>query len=82
MTQTTIPPAATPAPPVVPSGAPFDRQDALLIVGVVSLLAGIGMRSIPAALIALGIICLAAVWLIQVEQHRQESKGADGSAGK
>jgi hypothetical protein len=44
----------------------FDRQDVLLVVGVVSLIGGIGAWSRPAAAVVFGLICLGFVHLIEI----------------
>lgn len=51
----------------------IDRQDVLLVIGVLALLAGIGAWSKPAALIVLGLMCLTSVWLIE-KSPKKESK--------
>lgn len=52
----------------------IDRQDVLLVVGVLSLLAGIGAWSKPAALIVLGLMCLASVLMIERSKSKKETK--------
>jgi hypothetical protein len=52
----------------------IDRQDVLLVVGVLSLLVGIGWWSKPAALIALGLMCLVSVALIERGKSQKETK--------
>jgi len=44
----------------------FDRQDALLVVGVVSFIGGIAMWSRPAAAVVFGLMCLGFVHLIEI----------------
>jgi uncharacterized membrane-anchored protein len=51
----------------------IDRQDVLLVVGVVALLAGIGAWSKPAALIVLGLMCLASVAMIERLKSKKET---------
>jgi hypothetical protein len=46
----------------------FDLQDALLLVGVASLVGGVAMWSRPGALVLFGLLCLFAVVLIQLKQ--------------
>jgi hypothetical protein len=58
----------------------FDRQDALLLIGMASLLGGIYAWSRPAAFVVGGLICLAHVYLIEIA--KKSKKGADGSANK
>lgn len=58
----------------------IDRQDVVFIVGLISFLSGIGLWSIPAALIALGILCFAAVLMIQRAKSLVNAKDSDGSA--
>jgi hypothetical protein len=53
----------------------FDRQDALCVVGVLSLLGGIGMWSVAAALIVAGLLSLASVWMIELSKRKSEGKG-------
>lgn len=65
----------------------FDRQDAFLVIGVASLVAGVAMWSRPAALILFGLLCLFDVLLIergnvahghrlQVERRKVEKRQA------
>lgn len=42
----------------------FDLEDALLLVGVASIVAGVALWSVPAALMVFGLFCLAAVWFM------------------
>lgn len=50
----------------------IDRQDVLLVVGVLALLAGIGAWSKPAALVVLGLMCLASVAMIEREKKSKK----------
>lgn len=49
----------------------IDRQDVLLVIGVVSLIGGVAAWSRPAAAVLLGLLCLGAVWLIEVSLSKQ-----------
>ena len=51
----------------------FDLQDALLLVGVASLVGGVAMWSRPAALVLFGLLCLLAVVLIQISNRLQKN---------
>jgi uncharacterized membrane protein HdeD (DUF308 family) len=52
----------------------IDRQDVLLVIGVLSLLAGIGCWSKPAALVVLGLMCLGFVAMIERAKPQNGSK--------
>jgi membrane protein implicated in regulation of membrane protease activity len=43
----------------------IDRQDVLLVIGVAALVGGVAMWSRAAALVLFGLMCLAAVLLIE-----------------
>jgi hypothetical protein len=68
------------APKADPKRPGIDRQDVLFVVGLISFLSGIGLWSIPAALVALGILCFAAVLMIQRAKSLVNAKDTDGSA--
>lgn len=53
----------------------FDRQDVLLVVGLVSLIGGIACWSRPLALVVFGVLCLVSVFLIERTQGaKKETK--------
>jgi hypothetical protein len=54
----------------------MDTQDALLLVGVASVVGGVALWSVPAALVLFGVLCLSAVALIEL-QRRAAPKGRD-----
>lgn len=68
------------APAAAPKRPGIDRQDVLFVVGLISFLTGIGLWSIPAALVAFGILCFAAVLMIQRAKSLVIAKDSDGSA--
>lgn len=52
----------------------FDLQDFLLALGVIALEAGVGMLSVPAALILGGALCLFFAWLMERAKKRGTTK--------
>jgi hypothetical protein len=60
----------------------IDRQDLLLVVGLVSLLGGIAVFSRPVAAIVFGFFCFFAVWTIERVKSLDKGKVADGSDRK
>jgi uncharacterized membrane protein HdeD (DUF308 family) len=61
----------------------FDRQDLLLVVGIVSLVGGIAAWSRPAAAVVFGLLCLGCVLLIErarniasIAAHAEAEKGS------
>lgn len=60
----------------------FDVQDVLLIVGVLSLIVGVGAWSIPASAIVFGIICLLLVVQIERSKKVKEGERNNGSTHK
>jgi membrane protein implicated in regulation of membrane protease activity len=58
----------------------FDLEDALLLLGVASVVAGIALWSRPAALVVFGGFCLLAV--VQMERGVRARKAKSGSADK
>jgi hypothetical protein len=65
----------TPTPPQAPPKPRFDLQDAFIVFGAVALLAGIALKSVPAALITLGILCFAAAALIERSKRAPKTEG-------
>jgi len=51
-----------------------DRQDVLLVLGVVSLIGGLGCWSRPLAMVVFGMFCLFSVFLIERAEGAKKEK--------
>lgn len=60
----------------------FDLQDVLLLVGIGSLVGGVGAWSIPASAVVFGFICLALVFQIERAKKVKEGERINGSTHK
>ncbi len=67
-------PVSTPKKPLI------DLQDALLLLGIASIVTGVALWSVPAALITFGFVCLVLVVMIQRTRDSKEGGKTDGSA--
>jgi hypothetical protein len=58
--------------------AAFDLQDALLLIGVTSIVGGIALWSRAAAAVVFGVFCLIAV--LQIERGKRAGKDVSGTS--
>jgi hypothetical protein len=61
-----------------PQTTAFDLQDALLLIGVASIVGGIALWSRPAAAVVFGVFCLIAV--LQIERGKRVGKDTSGTS--
>lgn len=59
------------------SDSAFDLQDLLLVLGVVALVGGIAAWSVPASAIVFGLLCFAAVLLMERAKQAAAQSAAE-----